>query len=462
VWTIQRAGSRNPGVMTTAPVSHDPIAAHASSSSGPAAAKIAPQTPPPRRSEALAALTIASTGSSVMSPLAASIVMLEITLAIVRRLVRMSVGLAAAFVVAAATPASAAPAWSVVPPVAGAQYGRLDAVSCSSTTSCFDVGIADYPNGTSPKITERWNGTSWRLVASPNPAGATSSQFTSVHCLSGTSCVAVGQYTTPAYVTKTLVERWNGTAWSIIASPNPTTSAVTGLASVQCVSATFCVAVGNYYVTSSDSTNEKTLVEQWNGTSWKIVSSPNQTGAVDSGFNGVSCTSATSCFAVGQYDTDVLTRTLVERWDGSKWSIVASPNRGSAPNELSGVVCPTTTSCVAVGSAGGTLIERWNGSTWSLMTSPNPAGATASSLTGVSCPSATRCYAAGDFFKSSSPTRLVETWNGASWSIVSTPAPAGTIRSSLSGVSCSTTTNCFAVGEYRLGPSRRPLIERFS
>jgi hypothetical protein len=60
------------------PVAHDPIAAHASSSSAPAAAKIAPQTPPPLRSAALAALTIASTVSSVMSPRAASIVTLEI------------------------------------------------------------------------------------------------------------------------------------------------------------------------------------------------------------------------------------------------------------------------------------------------------------------------------------------------------------------------------------------------
>lgn len=264
-------------------------------------------------------------------------------------------------------------------------------------------------------------------------------------------------------MTKTFVERWNGTTWSIVASPNPTGSAVIGLAGVHCVSAMFCVAVGSFYVSSSDSSAEKTLVEHWNGTSWKIVNSPNQPAAVDSGLTGVSCTSASNCFAVGHYNTELLTQTYVERWDGSKWSIVASPNRaGGAQSELSGVVCRTTASCFAVGSGGGTLIERWNGSTWSLITSPNPAGATASSLTAVSCPTATRCYAAGDFFKGSSPTRLVETWNGTSWSIVSTPAPAGTIRSSLSGVACSTTTNCFAVGEYRLGPSRRPLIERFS
>ena len=63
--------------MTTAfPVAQPPMAAHASSSSGPAAAKIAPHTPPPRRSSRFAAFTIASTRSTVMSPRTASILML--------------------------------------------------------------------------------------------------------------------------------------------------------------------------------------------------------------------------------------------------------------------------------------------------------------------------------------------------------------------------------------------------
>ena len=315
----------------------------------------------------------------------------------------------------------------------------------------------------STKITERWDGTSWRVVRSPDPAGSTDARFASVHCRSSTSCVAVGQYTTASYTTKTLAERWNGTTWSIVPSPNPVAIAVSGLVSVQCVSATFCIAVGSYYVSSPDSSSEKTLVEQWDGTSWRIVTSPNQPAAIDSGLAGVWCTTAAECFAVGHYTTETVTRTLVERWDGSKWSIVASPNRaGVAQNELSAVVCRAASSCFAVGSGGGTLVERWNGSSWSMVTSPNPSGATSASLTGVSCPGTGRCYAVGDFFKGSSMTRLVETWNGASWSIVGTPAPAGTIRSSLNGIACATSVNCFAVGEYRLGPSRRPLTERFS
>jgi hypothetical protein len=58
--------------------------------------------------------------------------------------------------------------------------------------------------------------------------------------------------------------------------------------------------------------------------------------------------------------------------------------------------------------------------------------------------------------------RLVEVWNGTAWSITGTPAPAGTTQSSFSGVACGGIVNCFAVGEYQSGTSRRPLIERFS
>src|SRR5262249_918929 len=55
------------------PVSQPPSVAQAARSSGPAARWIAPSTPPPPSSVRLAALTIASTSSQVMSPSTISI-----------------------------------------------------------------------------------------------------------------------------------------------------------------------------------------------------------------------------------------------------------------------------------------------------------------------------------------------------------------------------------------------------
>ena len=42
-----------------------------------------------------------------------------------------------------------------------------------------------------------------------------------------------------------------------------------------------------------------------------------------------------------------------------------------------------------------TLVEHWNGSTWSTVASPTPGGVAGALLTAVSCPSASACWAVG-------------------------------------------------------------------
>src|SRR5438067_7376398 len=65
---MRRAGNLYPRVIFALPASQPPSVRHSASSSGPAARWMAPSTPPPPSSVGLAALTMASTGSSVMSP----------------------------------------------------------------------------------------------------------------------------------------------------------------------------------------------------------------------------------------------------------------------------------------------------------------------------------------------------------------------------------------------------------
>jgi hypothetical protein len=71
------------------------------------------------------------------------------------------------------------------------------------------------------------------------------------------------------------------------------------------------------------------MVERWNGDSWSEIKSPFITGTV-AGFvelNGVSCVSATTCFAVGKFPNEMGTgRSLIEQWNGSTWSFVDAPN----------------------------------------------------------------------------------------------------------------------------------------
>jgi len=173
--------------------------------------------------------------------------------------------------------------------------------------------------------------------------------------------------------------------------------------------------------------------------------------------NGVSCTSASACTAVGgilSNSGDVVT--LAERWNGTSWKIQSTTNPGPESDYLYGASCTSASACTAVGyqqlntSAKVTLAERWNGTTWTTQTTPNPAGPT-DVFSGVSCASATACTAVGSYAESNAePTGpFAEGWNGTTWTVQTTPSPAGTDESPLNGVSCTAASTCTAVGEYQ-------------
>jgi hypothetical protein len=87
------------------------------------------------------------------------------------------------------------------------------------------------------------------------------------------------------------------------------------------------------------------------GPSWAIQASVNPAGATTSPLQGVSCSAATACTAVGYYiNTKGANLTLAERWNGTSWAIQATPNPGGAQrSELLGVSCSAATACTAVG-----------------------------------------------------------------------------------------------------------------
>ena len=169
----------------------------------------------------------------------------------------------------------------------------------------------------------QWNGASWTLVPSPG-AGV----LNSVSCTSATVCVAVGSDNGQA-----LIEQWNGTTWSIVPSPSVGSGQSVWLNQVSCVAASTCVSVGSFGPSGSPL---KTLVEQWDGTSWSIVPSPDESPDESDALNGVSCTASSACTATGIASNS---QALVEHWDGSVWTIVATPTLGTQAG-LNGVSLP--------------------------------------------------------------------------------------------------------------------------
>jgi hypothetical protein len=109
---------------------------------------------------------------------------------------------------------------------------------------------------------------------------------------------------------------------------------------------------------------------------WSIVSSPSARNASQT-FNfpsGVTCVSASDCWAVGfSWAGSNSHQTLIERWDGTAWAIVSSPNTSpTRENVLFGVTCVSASNCWAVGdyyNAPGVLITP---STLTLRYAPSP------------------------------------------------------------------------------------------
>jgi hypothetical protein len=135
--------------------------------------------------------------------------------------------------------------WSTqpVPLPAGALGGGLEGVSCASASACTAAGLwQDSPFGELP-LAERWDGTSWSLQKPPAPAGGQAVLLAGVSCPSATSCTAVGSYQASG-VALTLAEAWDGSSWSIQPTANPAGADESNLSGVACRSAGACTAVG--------------------------------------------------------------------------------------------------------------------------------------------------------------------------------------------------------------------------
>jgi hypothetical protein len=189
------------------------------------------------------------------------------------------------------------------PNAAQSAVTQLLGVSCTgagAALACWAVGsYATRAEGTPYyTVTERLAHGTWTVVPSPNKHDHNSS-LVSVSCTSAKSCFAAGSW--QHGYGATLVEHWNGKRWTVVRSANPRGFTFSQLSGISCASARSCVAAGTFAIGSAPSA---TLIEQWNGTAWTIQPSPEPRKAMNSALTGVSCVGTTRCLAVGTYLTN--------------------------------------------------------------------------------------------------------------------------------------------------------------
>ena len=152
-------------------------------------------------------------------------------------------------------------------------------------------------------------------------------------------------------------------------------------------------------------------------------------------------------------------RTLIEHWNGSTWSISFSADPGNGGNILEGVAAVAPDHAWAVGARQdiGTfyqqpMAEHWDGATWTAVTVPEPEACTGHSyLTAVSALSARSVWATGWCGSGGSgPSQgYVQRWNGHRWHIV---AASGSIPpgSQLYGITAAGARSVWVVGSAQL------------
>jgi hypothetical protein len=150
---------------------------------------------------------------------------------------------------------------------------------------------------------------------------------------------------------------------------------------------------------------------------------------------------------VGDYDdSSGASLPFSEQWNGSSWSVLAI--LGPEFSGLNSISCFRASDCMAVGfSRYGTLAESWDGTSWKILPSPAPRGSISSSLSSVSCPSADFCSAVGTYNDASSAYKtLAATWNGSRWVLAKSADAPGATGSLLNALSCASPVTCEAVG----------------
>jgi len=250
---------------------------------------------------------------------------------------------------------------------------------------------------------------------------------------------------------RTLIEHWDGNVWSTVTSPNVGTGD-NDLLSVTAISSNGAWAVGHY----NDGSAWRTLTVHWDGTSWNLVSSPNIT-AGQNYLNSVVAVTTSDVWAVGfacfsNCMPVADAQNLVLHWDGSAWSVTSVPNVAGQSNNLNEVAASGPNDVWAVGyyypcygCVSLSLTLHWDGTQWAIVPSPN-VGSSTNYLYGVTVLSTTDAWYAGHYYTGSIWRTLTAHWDGTSWTVVSSPNAGGS-SNFLYAMAAISSNDIWAVGD---------------
>lgn len=332
-----------------------------------------------------------------------------------------------------ASASDAAPATS---PARDIAYSSIELSSIDAIAADDVWCVGEWVVGDGAPVTEHFDGQSWSLVSSQKPDTRFMTDLDGVSGTASDDVWAVGTYQKESTQYAGWSEHWNGGTWTRVKVRNPG-STYNSLFAVAAVSTDSAYAVGGK--------DGYPLVERWDGTSWSVMRTPKVSGLLRS----VSAVSDDDVWAVGDNGYDQL---VTLHWNGRKWRAVPAPEKGTQMS-LTGVVAISADDAWAVGyraGAGGThrtYVLQWTGRHWHRRVHPIVGKLSKfRELTGVSASSPDDVWAVGWYDAAHGLTQN-ETlhFDGTEWTAVE--APNGRGMSYLNAVSDLSPTSAFAVGD---------------
>jgi hypothetical protein len=263
----------------------------------------------------------------------------------------------------------------------------------------------------------------WTQVPSPN-RGVAVNELKAVAVLGRSNAWAVGFWTPPTGVNRTLIQHWDGASWTVVPSPN------SGLGDNELTAVSAVAPDDVWAVGRAHEGAWAALILHWDGDTWGVVPSPDP-GPGDEALEGLVARGPDDVWAVGGQGpidpSGSLPRTLIERWEGESWEVVPSPNPGQGSEELSAITAvPRSEQMWAVGArtvaSHRIFTARWDGVSWAAVL--GPALRRVGGLSGVAAVGPHDVFAVGNVHAHALAVR----WNGTKWRQTLLPPVGGVTR----------------------------------
>lgn len=333
-------------------------------------------------------------------------------------------------------------------------------VIAAGPAGALPVGFLKEVTGPLPSVTQQYYTSSTAAVSCPSTTTCTAiGQYG--QAVSGGGSVSTGFAVSESGGT------W-GTAQALgVPSPlagtelanAPASSLTTDLTALSCSDATDCTAVG----TADAEGSEEAVVDAEVGGTWqppKVVATP-YLDTQDSQMNFVSCSSTSNCVAIGSYlpqgaqwDVPFYITESSGTWSSATTLPLPSDMVFGTYAPVTAFTCSSATACMVVGqyqqSGGAALyVEPFSSGTFGSPTGVSfPEGETYANVDSLWCADASDCVGVGDTGDSSVNHGLALTEASGTWSDAATDA--NTTSTQLNYVTCTDTSDCTTFGTIQI------------